>query len=253
MKLSQKVYEYFLSIGAKPEDVQAYNSSSVYVAQAIAIYAHRNQKRLNGAPYVEHPFDVLEKYRALVEIVPDDSFCLNLELLNVCCLPYEGVQEVCMLHDVLEDTEVTLAEIEEYFDEVGLKSHFEAWIKTPLLLVTHDKSESYEVYIDRMLPNAAACMVKFADLASNINFLGLDLLGDKEFDRLCRYARYAKTINDKWHFLEGSQIYRRYRKPLEQRSREEQEAFYDWLFDWEEVKKEEEEMAKRSNLYKEES
>lgn len=235
MKLSQKVYEYFLSIGAKPEDVQAYNSSSVYVAQAIAIYAHRNQKRLNGVPYVDHPFDVLEKYRALVGITPNDPFCMDSDLLAECRLPYEGVQEVCMLHDVLEDTEVTLAEIEEYYDEVGLKSHFETWIKTPLLLVTHDKSESYEVYIERMLPNAAACMVKFADLASNINFLGLDVLGEKELDRLCRYARYAKTINDKWHFLENVQNYLRYRSiPLEKRSYAEQEAFWDWSFDWEE-------------------
>ena len=207
MKLSQKVYDYFLSIGAKPEDVQAYNSSSVYVAQAIAIYAHRNQKRLNGVPYVEHPFDVLDKYRALVEIVPNDPFCLDRDLLAECHLPYEGVQEVCMLHDVLEDTDVTLDEIEEYFDEVGLKSHFEMWIKTPLLLVTHDKSESYEVYIGKMLHHPAACMVKFADLASNINFMGLDVLGEKELDRLCRYAGYAKTINDEWHFLENSVRY----------------------------------------------
>ena len=235
MKLSQKVYEYFLSIGAKPEDVQAYNSSSVYVAQAIAIYAHRNQKRLNGVPYVDHPFDVLDKYRALIRRDPDGMNDYELWDLKKCSLPYHGVQETCMLHDVLEDTEVTLAEIEEYFDEVGLKSHFETWIKTPLLLVTHDKSESYEVYIDRMLPNAAACMVKFADLASNINFLGLDVLGEKELDRLCRYARYAKTINDKWHFLENVQNYLRYRSiPLEKRSYAEQEAFWDWSFDWEE-------------------
>ena len=96
MKLSQKVYEYFLSIGAKPEDVQAYNSSSVYVAQAIAIYAHRNQKRLNGVPYVDHPFDVLEKYRALVGITPNDPFCLDSDLLAECRLPYEGCKKfVC--------------------------------------------------------------------------------------------------------------------------------------------------------------
>ena len=121
------------------------------------------------------------------------------------------------------------------YDEAGLKKHFETWIKTPLLLVTRDKSESYEVYIERMLPNAAACMVKFADLASNINFTGLDVLGEKELDRLCRYARYAKTINDKWHFLENVQKYLRYRSiPLEKRSYAEQEAFWDWSFDWEE-------------------
>ena len=222
MKLSQKVNEYFLSLGAKPEDVQANNSSSVYVAQAIAIYAHRDQKRLNGVPYVEHPFDVLDKYRAFVGIIPNDPFCLDLDTLNACNIPYEGVQEVCMLHDVLEDTDVSLAEIEEYYDEVGLKKHFDVWIKTPLLLVTHDKSESYEVYIERMLHNPVACMVKFADLASNMNFFGLDVFGDKELDRLRRYAGYAKMINDKWHFLENVQTYFRYKYvPLERRSREE--------------------------------
>ena len=144
-------------------------------------------------------------------IIPDDPFCLNLDFLLECGLPYEGVQEVCLLHDVLEDTEVTLAEIEEYYAEFGLREHFNNYIKAPLLLVTHDKSEGYDPYIARLLDNPVSSIVKLCDLADNMNPLGLDLLGEKELDRMRRYAGYAKTINDRWQFLEKALYYAAYK------------------------------------------
>ena len=147
----------------------------MYVAHQIAVYAHRNQKRLNGDNYFLHPYNVMQLYRNFTGIVENDYFCIDMDLLvGDCNIPYDGVQEVCLLHDVLEDTEVTIDEIEEVFETLNLGSYFRLYIKQPLLLVTHDKSESYEVYIAKLIRNPVASIVKFMDMADNMNPSGLN-------------------------------------------------------------------------------
>ena len=47
-------------------------------------------------------------------------------------IPFEGVQEVALLHDVLEDTEITLNEIEGMFNDFGYATYFELYIKQAL-------------------------------------------------------------------------------------------------------------------------
>ena len=51
------------------------------------------------------------------------------------------------------------------------------------------KSESYEIYIDRMLVNPVASICKMMDLTDNMNMLGLALVKDSELDRTIRYAK----------------------------------------------------------------
>ncbi len=221
MKLLDKIINHLTEIGFSQADVDNVLSSSVHIAQGIAMYAHRNQRRVNGMLYVTHPYSVMQKYRKLVGIVENDPFCLHTELLTEeCNIPYEGVQECCLLHDVLEDTSVTLEEMEELFDGFSLGSYFRVHIKPALLLLTHDKDEDYFTYVGKLLHNRVASVVKLMDMADNMDVSTLDCLGNNEVERIQRYAACAKMINDKWHFLENAQKYFAllYKKRAEQSS-----------------------------------
>lgn len=210
MKIKEKINQYLKQLGYSEQDLNFFDSASVYVAQQIAMYAHRGQKRVNGDAYFSHPFNVMQLYRDFVGIDENDYFCINVDLLvGECKIPYDGVQEVCLLHDVLEDTDVTLFEIEQVFTDLSLGHYFQLYIKTPLQLMTHDENEEYDVYIARLINNPTASLVKFLDLTNNMNPSTLDIFGQDELNRIIRYAGYAKFINDKWHFTENRQKYKK--------------------------------------------
>ena len=84
--------------------VKTYNTEeveSVRKAYLFAEYLHRGQTRQSGEPYITHPLNVAY---ILAEMHADkDTLCAGL------------------LHDTLEDTEVTKEEIEENFNEYVAK------------------------------------------------------------------------------------------------------------------------------------
>lgn len=86
------------------EKIKSYNSEAVdnvLKAYNLANDAHKNQKRESGEPYIIHPINV----------------CYNLATLHAD----EASLVAGMLHDVVEDTEYTLSDIENLFDsEVAL-------------------------------------------------------------------------------------------------------------------------------------
>lgn len=207
--LNQKMKEFFTNRGFTESQYEEMLTNSVNISLIIAHYAHRNQFRDNGNSYSVHPYSCLNLYRNFVGIEENSYDCIDLDLMYKYNIPFEGVQEVALLHDVLEDTEVTLDEIEEMFNEFGLASYFEIYIKNALVLITHDKSESYEIYIDRMLVNPVASICKMMDLTDNMNMLGLATLNDSQLNRTIRYAKYFKQINDKWNFIENILLYKR--------------------------------------------
>lgn len=213
-KLNEKMKEFYTEKVFSENEYNDFLSSSVNISLIISSYAHRNQYRENGNNYSVHPYSCLNLYRDFVGIEEDSYDCIDLDLMYKHNIPFEGVQEVALLHDVLEDTEVTLDEIEEIFTEFGYSTYFDLYIRQPLILITHDKSEDYEIYIDRMLVNPIASICKMMDLTDNMNMLGLALLKDSELDRTIRYAKYFKQINDKWHFIENLQLYKKERANL---------------------------------------
>lgn len=210
MNIKDKINEYLTKEGYTEKEINFLDSASVYVAHQIAVYAHRNQKRLNGDNYFMHPYKVLQLYRDLTGIVENDYFCIDMDLMvGECDIPYDGVQETCLLHDVLEDTDVTIEEIEEVFEGLSLGDYFRRNIKTPLLLITHDKNEDYDTYVGKLIDNQVAALVKFMDMAENLNPSSLTSFGDFEFSRMVKYAYFCKLINDRWHFLENADRYRK--------------------------------------------
>lgn len=205
--LLNKIHEYLKSLGVNDDELYEWDSSSVYFSQAIALYAHQKQFRVNGDTYFTHPYNCLNIYRRLVGIVENDYFCLDENLMAEIGIPFKGVQEVCLLHDVVEDCEITIDDLREVFNKVDLGRFFEFYIEPALKLITHDKSEDYPAYIEKCLEHPVASLVKMIDMTDNMNLLSLDKLTDEELTRTIGYAKYIKQLNDKWHFIEKANEY----------------------------------------------
>jgi (p)ppGpp synthase/HD superfamily hydrolase len=98
------------------------------------------------------------------------------------------VQIVALLHHVLEDTSIDVAELHE----LGFGEH----IVRAVLLLTHERTVPYTDYIERLAHNPLARRVKLADLADNLrNNRRLESTSDV----LARIRRY-KAAQD---FLEA--------------------------------------------------
>lgn len=103
-------------------------------AMRIAYHAHLGQTDKCGQPYIFHPFHLAEQMK-------DET--------TVC---------IALLHDVAEDTSVTLTNLEQEFPPE---------ITDALRLLTRKKGENYFDYIRALRSNSAARTVKLADLAHN--------------------------------------------------------------------------------------
>ena len=192
--------------GNTKEEINEAFQDTLGIACCIPKTAHYEQERENGSPYIIHPLGVCNRYRALTNYENNDFDLQNLQEHGI---PFYGVQEVCMLHDVIEDWMATVEDIEAVYEELGFSKYFKAYIKEPLMLITHDKSVDYETYINIVLKNPISALVKLLDLNDNMNIFGLGSYGDKEAERMHRYVKCVKMINDRYHFIEKFNKYRR--------------------------------------------
>jgi len=103
-------------------------------AMRLAWEAHRGQTDHGGVPYVFHPYHLAER-------MTDE--------ISVCA---------ALLHDVVEDTPVTLAD---------LQREFPPEVTEAVRLLTHDDSVDYFDYVRAIRGNEVARRVKLADLAHN--------------------------------------------------------------------------------------
>ena len=131
--------------------------SDLSTAVEIAAKAHRGQTRKNGSPYVLHPLRVMMR---------QDS---------------EEAMIVGVLHDVVEDTDVTLADLED--------AGFAPAVTEALGLLTHRDEVPYEDYVEAIAPNALARAVKLADLEDNMNLREIPEVTEKDLARAEKYPR----------------------------------------------------------------
>ncbi len=210
-ELHEKIHEYLVTKGYKKETLQQMDKFSVYLSMEIMEYAHRNQTRENGEEYKNHPLRCLKTYRDMVGIIPNDDFCIDKDLLYEKGVPFDGVQEVCLLHDVIEDTDITIEELQEIFDECELGRYFHLYIKEPLLLITHKKSMPYDEYVlAHVMKNPISAIVKMIDMQDNLNLLyGLLSFDKGKFERSSTYLTLLYAINCKYRFIENIQTYKK--------------------------------------------
>ncbi|MBE5937114.1 MAG: bifunctional (p)ppGpp synthetase/guanosine-3',5'-bis(diphosphate) 3'-pyrophosphohydrolase [Lachnospiraceae bacterium] len=161
----------------------------------IAYSAHENQKDAAGIPYILHPIHLAEQ--------------MNNET-RTC---------IALLHDVVEDTDVTLEELEKEFPPE---------ITDAIRLLTHTNEDYYE-YVEKICTSLDACFVKVADIIHNMDETRLckNDLDDSEKDRwIIKYSKalcmivtalenkipYSNSINDTDRKL-LDELLRRYRYP----------------------------------------
>ena len=191
------------------DDVLSLINKPYNLAKFISKYAHRNDYRENGDEYYIHPLRVLIGYYRMLGIHdPSNMMSIDVELLKKYNIPYEGVEELCILHDVIEDTDFTIDELYELFELYNNGLYFNTYIRKPLELITHDKNVDYDKYIDVVMSNPTSSLVKMLDLENNSNPLTLSSLDDKRYKRCIRYLEYIYKINNKYHFIEKTNEYR---------------------------------------------
>jgi hypothetical protein len=133
----------------------------------MAIRAHRGQLDRAGQPYVLHALRVMIGQQT------------------------ESARIVGVLHDILENTAVTL--------DILREAEFSDEVCAALDCLTRRVGERYHDYIDRIIGNSLACHVKFADLAGNLDPARLLASDESDLRRLARYKDAWNRITGRLH------------------------------------------------------
>lgn len=126
-----------------------------------AIQLHEGQTRRTGEPYIEHPMKVANKLKTLR-------------------LNYDNLYASALLHDVLEDCQISEAELKETFGED---------ICNIVKLLTKDSSIPTGLYYKGILSNPFATLVKIADRCHNVSTMA-DAFSREKIES------YIKETND---------------------------------------------------------
>jgi len=206
----QDIHNYLADRGADPNNFYQLDHQSVYLCMEIMEYAHRNQYRENGEEYANHPTRVNDLYRNFVGIIPNDYFCIDEDLLIKYGIPFKGAQEVALLHDVLEDSDLTMDDLIPIFNECGLKDYFDMYIKDPLINITHRKGiDDYPAYIEICMKHPTSALIKMMDMQDNLNMFDLVKFTPAAYKRSAGYLKYMYDINKKFNFIENIQKYKK--------------------------------------------
>jgi len=128
-------------------------------ALKLCFEAHKEQVDKSGMPYVFHPFHLAEQMQD------------------------EDTTVTALLHDVAEDTEITL----EQLADMG----FGERVMRALCLLSHKEEVPYMDYVAQIKEDDVARRVKLADLYHNSDLSRLNTLTPKD---LARREKYLTAI-----------------------------------------------------------
>jgi (p)ppGpp synthase/HD superfamily hydrolase len=97
---------------------------------------------------------------------------------------------VALLHDVVEDTNITFEDL--------INEGFPDEIISALKLMTHDDSVPYMDYVAQLKDNPIARTVKLADLKHNSDESRLNNITEKDIRRNEKYKKALEFLLDKW-------------------------------------------------------
>lgn len=123
----------------------------IKLAYAISLVAHKGQVDKSGKDYINHPLTVA-------------SFCENDE---------EKI--VALLHDVVEDTNITLDDLKLFFEDNIIEA---------LNLLTHKSNEDYFEYLKKIKTNPLAKAVKLNDLKHNMDITRFENPSERDYERI---------------------------------------------------------------------
>lgn len=139
------------------------NTELTRKAMNIAYNAHMNQFDKAGVPYIYHPTHLAEQMDTETECI------------------------VALLHDVVEDTEVTFQELEKDFSKEVIES---------IRLLTHGDDVNYMEYIKELSQNPIAKKVKIADLLHNSDETRLEKITIKDVARREKYKKALEFLQN---------------------------------------------------------
>ncbi len=126
-------------------------------AVQLALDAHRGQTDKAGRPYILHPLRLMVQMQT------------------------EAEQMAAVLHDVLEDSDWTLAALRQ--------RGFPREVVIAVDCLTRREDEAYEAFITRVATHPIARAVKLADVEDNLDVRRLGDLTEADRERLDRYRR----------------------------------------------------------------
>lgn len=133
-------------------------------AMKLCFKAHKEQVDKSGIPYVFHPIHLAEQ------------------------MEDEDTTVVALLHDVIEDTEYTIKDLED----MGFNQNVTAAIS----LMTHAEGVPYMDYVAQIKENPIAKIVKLADLKHNSDISRLDTVDAKVMARVEKYAKAIQLLSE---------------------------------------------------------
>lgn len=139
------------------------NTELTKKAMIIAYNAHMNQFDKSGTPYIYHPIHLAEQ-------MDTEDECI-----------------IALLHDVVEDTNITFEQLEKEFPNNIIKV---------LKLLTHDKNVDYMEYIENLKKDQIARKVKIADIIHNYDETRLDKITIKDVKRMNKYKKALELLEN---------------------------------------------------------
>ena len=136
--------------------------SNLERALAIATLAHAGQQDKAGEPYILHPLRMMLK------------------------LESEEERQTALLHDVLEDTAVTLEDLQE--------AGFSDAVLEAVQLLTRQPEETRMEAAQRAAQNPLALRVKLADNADNLNPKRIPEPDEDDLVRMREYRRIRRFL-----------------------------------------------------------
>lgn len=140
------------------------NTKLTRKAMNIAYNAHMNQFDKSGVPYIYHPIHLAEQMDTETECI------------------------AALLHDVVEDTDMTFEDLEKEFPNEIINA---------LRLLTHNKETDYMEYIEELKENSIARKVKIADIMHNSDETRLDEITIKDIERINKYKKALEVLKRK--------------------------------------------------------
>ena len=128
--------------------------NSIRKAYEIAFAAHKFKYDLAGNCYIEHPITVSKMVKG------------------------KKAKIVALLHDVVEDSDYTIEDLQKYFTED---------ICQAVKALTRKAGENYFKYIEALKCNGLAKLVKIADLKHNMDVSRLKVITGHDVNRLKKY------------------------------------------------------------------
>ena len=139
-------------------------TKKLYLDRAIELAKqhHEGQTDKAGKPYIEHPLRVMNQVESEEEKI------------------------VAVLHDIVEDTDISLDDLRN--------EGFSEEVVSAVECLTKQDGENYDSYIERISFNPLAVKIKLADLEDNRDLTRLPEVTDKDLKRIEKYDKALEKL-----------------------------------------------------------